>query len=279
MKKIGKIILVVMLVFGGLTLVACSTKSYEGNDGLNYESPSYSEKIGGIEKSGELASTLSTNQLIIYNYYYNIQTKDFDRDLANMNSIIRLLGGYSQSNNVSYDSVTGKPTYAHYTFRVPSDKLESFDTSVDEAFKVTRKNIDSTNITERYVSNEARIQVLNSARTAYIKLLEDESLTFSEIIQINDKINNIDTELLNLQLLQNRYDNELEYSYVDVTFYDGSKVDVGFFSEYVEYLGDFFVTLFKVIMYAIPFALVLGAITCAIVIPIVRSKRKKNLVK
>lgn len=275
MKQITKLLFIVLLVFSLVGLYACGRKSSEAPEGDANISPSYSEKIDDVSIDNSELPT-SSGQLIVYNYYYSLQSKDFEKDIDSINEIIRSLGGYTQSNRMSYDSTTGKPDYAYFMFRVPSNKLDSLSKSINDSFKVIGKNLDSKNITEEYVSNEARIQVLESSRLAYLKILENESLSYAEIIQITDKINNIDTELMRLQLMQNRYDNELEYSYVEVRFYEGNKVTVSFFDEYVDYLGDFFVGLFKVILYSLPVIVVLGGISCAIVIPIAKSSRKKK---
>lgn len=275
MKQITKILFIVLLVFSLMGLYACGRKASEAPEGDANISPSYSEKIDDVSIGNSELPT-SSGQLIVYNYHYSLQSKDFEKDIDSINEIIRSLGGYTQSNSMSYDSATGKPNYAYFMFRVPSNKLDSLSKSINDSFKVIGKNLDSKNITEEYVSNEARIQVLESSRLAYLKILENESLSYAEIIQITDKINNIDTELMRLQLMQNRYDNELEYSYVEVRFYESNKVTVSFFDEYVDYLGDFFVGLFKVILYSLPVIVVLGGISCAIVIPIVKSSRKKK---
>ena len=127
----------------------------------------------------------------------------------------------------------------------------------------------------KYTSNEARITVLNASRAAYVKLLEEENISYSDIIQINDKIANIDTELLNLRLMQEKYDNLVDYSTVRVNFNNNREIRSNFFTEYLDYLEEFFVGVFRFVMYSIPVVILLGGVSLAIVLPIVHKKKKK----
>lgn len=281
MKKYFRVSFIFILVIFVSFTVGCAKKSYSD---ASYEvSPSNGEGYNvdnksdlGIDK-GIDTSTFATSQLIIYTYNYSISSKEIDKNIDDIVKLVYSLGGYIERNNNSYYEETSKISYANYVFRVPTDKLDSLNSNLSENYNITHKELQSTNITEKYTSNEARIQVLNSSRAAYLKLLEDEDLTYSEIIQINDKINNIDTELLNLELMQNRYDNLLEYSTVNINFRDKNEnvIQRTFFGDYAIFLQDFVSGLFEFIMYSIPFVIVFVGIPAAIVIPIIVKKKKK----
>lgn len=274
MKKAIKILLIFLCLFSILLGVGCGRKA--SNNSFDAE-PSYQEETV-YSKNSDGVTTVTT-KMVIYNYQYAISGRNLKEIIENFINIVVTYGGYTENNNVSYYQDTSEVNYANYTFRVPSSALEDFSKEIDGKFKITYKRLDSVDITEKYTSNEARIEVLNASRAAYVKILEQEDLSYSDIIQINDKISNIDTELLNLQLIQERYENQVDYSTIRVNFNNNREIRSNFFSEYVDYLEDFFVGLFKFVMYSIPVVVVLGGVACAIVLPIVHKNKKKNLNK
>lgn len=270
MKKTIKVLLIVLCLFSVSLGVGCAKKAmYDSYD----SEPAYQEETI-YSKSSDGTTTVST-KMVIYNYQYAISGRDLNKVINDFINLVTSYGGYTENNNVSYYQDTNEISYANYTFRVPSSQLESFSKEIDENFTITYKRLDSVDITEKYTSNEARITVLNASRAAYVKLLEEENLSYSDIIQINDKINNIDTELLNLRLMQERYDNLVDYSTVRVNFNNNREIRSNFFTEYLDYLEEFFVGVFRFVMYSIPVVILLGGVSLAIVLPIVHKKKKK----
>ena len=276
MKKIFTNILIVLSFVLFITLCACGTSKAE----FDVREPSIDpSEVGEMElyssKSG-IDEPIENKQLIYYRYDYTIEDKELETAIKAIANYVKSIGGYIEDSNEYYNGENNEISNANYTFRIPSDKAEDLSENLSN-YNITYKNVDSTNITEEYTANESRIEVLEASRASYISLLENEKLSFSEIIAIEDKVEDIDTELTYIKNIQKRYEGLLNYSVVNIRFTTKYEYKNNFFADYFEYLGDFFVGLFKFIMYSLPVVLVLGSIACAIVLPInIRNKKRKN---
>lgn len=262
MKK--KFIKLIALLFG-LTLASCGA---QGGD--------YIPNEGGINDNVNTETNnnvvTDTNRKVIYTVNYSINGENV-MDVKNLvNNKVIELEGYTSSSDETLKQ-------AKVIYKIPTDKLNQFLDYIDSFEGIGSKQISSSDITSSYAYVEAKIQTLLASREAYVKILETENLTRSEIMQINDKIAEIDTELLKINNEKASYDNSLTYSTVTINYYVSEKEQAQptFFSEYGNYLATFFTGLLKLVLYMLPVLLVIGGIFSSIFFPIyVRNKRKSK---
>lgn len=211
-----------------------------------------------------------TNRKVIYTVSYSINGDDVMDVKNQVNNKVIELEGYTSSSEETLKQ-------AKVIYRIPTEKLNLFLDYIDSFDGVGSKQITSSDITSSYAYVEAKIQTLMASREAYVKILETENLSRSEIIQINDKIASIDTELLKISNEKASYDNKLSYSTVTINYYVNEPVvkEPTYFDKYWEYIKDFFVGLADLILYSLPVLLVMGAVFSAIFFPIVAKKRRK----
>jgi len=257
MKKVLFLLVLILLFFG---LVGCKNSSEKYDPDLS--EPSLPE-INNI-------SSAVTNQKIYYTVDYRIIDNDIVNSIKNIENVILDLNGYVESYNSNYDSENGKVTSTHYTFRCPTDKLNSLLTHLDESYKIDYKNLTSTNITTQYASNEARITTLKASKEAYLKMLAKTDITVNEIILIQKEIETIDTELTELEILKNQYDSLLDYSTIRVTITEKES----FVNTYLAYLATLFTGIFKILLYLLPFILVAGIVLLCVYIYIKKKDKK-----
>ena len=260
MKKFLFLVFVICTMF---LLVGCGDAS-EGD--INQD--------GGYSTGEQVGNNVvvDTNRKVYYVVEYSI-TGDIRENKNKISLKVNEIGGYVSSSNEYNTSAT-------IVYKVPTDKLNSFLDFVDAFDGVGKKSVSSTDITSSYAYTEAKLKTLQASREAYVKLLSDTNLSMQQIMSINDKIAEIDVELLKIANEKAMYDNKIEYSTVTVklTATPTEEKEPGFFTEYFEYLGNFFVGLGKVILYLLPFALVGGVIFSAIYFP-VKIKKNKRLKK
>lgn len=261
MKK--TLITLFALIFG-LTLVSCGENPngdyIPENGGMNE----------GVNTETNNNVVTDTNRKVIYTVSYSINGDDVMDVKNQVNNKVIELEGYTSSSEETLKQ-------AKVIYRIPTEKLNQFLDYIDSFDGVGSKQITSSDITSSYAYVEAKIQTLMASREAYVKILETENLSRSEIIQINDKIAEIDTELLKINNEKASYDNKLIYSTVTINYYVNEPVakEPTYFAKYWSYLKDFFAGLANIILYTLPVILVAGTIFSAIFFPIIAKKRRK----
>ena len=251
-KRIFKFVFLLLLAFLSIIAVGCGNKS-NGGDYPN------------DDENGEINE--ETNRKIYYNVNYTIKNRHIDKTIATIGQKVKEYNGYIDN---SYE----KDNYANYVYRIPSDKLNDFMNYMSTIGSVIDKSFSSNDITIKYSYTTERLNTLYASKEAYLVLLTREGLTMDEIISIKSKIEEIDTEIRTLERTKADYDNLLDYSTVTIVYRTSNKIKASFLKDYVQYLRDFVVGLFKFIMYALPFGIVGGGV--AILIYFLQEKSRKK---
>lgn len=246
-----KIFFIILLICSIFLLVGCSAES---------------SKEMGVD-AGENNVTVETNRKIYYKVFYTINTENINEINSGINSKVTELNGYTANS-------TQSGNYANYVYKVPTKSLNEFLDYVDSfGENVSNKTVESTDITSTYSQLEARKEVLENSRVAYLKLLNETNLSMSYIIEIQNKIDDIDSELLYLNNQLSYHDNLLEYSTITIT-YNQSEVEKDFFNGYGEYLLGLLNLVFYLFMYTLPFTLVAGIVL--LVMYLIKKRRMKK---
>lgn len=262
MKKI--ILSIFLLICALFLLVGCSAES----DGYGNEmAPENSNTSGGDKADNNV--TIETNRKIYYTVFYTLDTDDIKEVNYKINAKVVELKGYVSNSTASKYS-------ARYVYKVPTESLNTFLDYVDNLGDVvTNKTVQSTDITSSYNKVEARKEVLETSRAAYMELLSEPNLSMSTIIELKNKIDEIDAELLYINNQLDNYDNLLDYSTVTISFNENEE-EPGFFSSYGKYLVGFFEVLFYVIMYSLPFGIIPATVIGIVILTKKINKMKKQ---
>ena len=252
MKKIIAVILLCLF----FTFVGCASQENAGD--------------GYAEGNESSSVVVETNRKIYYTVNLSVETDDLTETANKYSSLVTKLGGYMSSSEIRNDQ------YGTIIYKVPTEKLNEFldFLQTKDAANVIEKNIKSTDITTSYNKVASRLEVLTASREAYVNALKNAQST-SEIISINSRIEEIDSEILNLEYEKSSYDSLLEYSTITVNFNSVEKES--FFKDYFEYLGNFFVGLGKMVLYLLPIGFVgFGVVYCIIIIDKMKKKKKEK---
>ena len=267
-QRIIKLFIVLLICILTITLTAC------GKEALN--DASY-DRFDAPESGDTISDSIKDNRKVYFKVSYNFRSNDIDTDLKRINQIRTKYEGYIESSNL--DKYNNK-TIATYVLRIPTAKLDNFMAEIEDGSSIQHKSIESVEVTNSYVTLEAQIQTLTASRAQYQAMLETGSLTTTQIMQINDKINEIDNKLNALNIQKTQYDNLIEYSTVTVKFnqdVDNTEKNT-MFSNYGPFLLGFVKAILAIIMYSLPFLALGCIITLSIVLPL-RAKKKKRMQK
>lgn len=274
MKKIKVKSLVALALLSVLLLGACSgsmnksSTEYSKNDmDMSYggatratsdEKGDYAETApqddgGTIARgNGSFTSTsmVQSQDKIIRKVSMEVETKEFDILIDNINEKIQELEGYVESSNVS-----GRSYYynndlrrAKIVARIPKDSLDSFTDNISEIANVINSTSDTENVTLQYVDIESRKKSLEIEQERLWALLEKEE-TIEDIITLESRLSSIRYELQNYESTLRTYDNQVEYSTVTLSINEVERTSPS--TEEVKTVGNRIKTGFSDTMYNI----------------------------
>lgn len=256
-KRWFRILFACLFVF---IFVSCSSQSNNlPNEGGN-------GSIDNNENDQSNQIVVDNGRKIIYTAEYTITCVQMESMIKQINSHVAEIDGYISS-GVQYSN------FATYTYKVPTDCLNSFLDYLDQIEGSGNKQITSEDITTSYLKLEARISTLEASKAAYDSLLSQGNLTMSDIITINREIENITTELTELYSKKDQYDESLDYSKVTIRYQISSQSKHSFFGEYGQYLQDLGMAVVTFLLYSAPFLLIAGVI---ILIVFLRRRKKSH---
>ena len=203
----------------------------------------------------------------------DIATEDLDTLRTKLDNSITSCGGYIES------SVTA---------RIPSDNLDSFLETAGTLGTVTNKNIETEDITLRYVDQKA---YLDSLRTEYDRVSEllEQATELDQILALESKLSDLRYQINSYETQLRTYDNLVDYSTVYLNVNEvayeqptsntiGSRISNGFRNSLYE-VRDFFVDLFVAIIANLPVLVVLIAIITAAILLIRKLIRRHKAKK
>ncbi len=209
-KHISILIVLVLLV---VSLVGCAAKASD-----NYAKGDVEylpESNEGTNADGDLLENnlITENRKIIEKHHIDVQTKEFDALVSKMESEIQALSGYVQNSSVSGSDLAVN-RFASYTIRIPSDKSKDFTAFVSDNSTITRKSIETEDVTLNYVDTESRISALETEKKSLEELLSKAD-TLTDVIAIQDRLTDVIYEIETNKSQLRTYDSLIDYT----TFY------------------------------------------------------------
>ena len=251
------------------------------------------ETGSGVSANTDISDTANVGRKLIRTVELNIQTKEFDEVLNEVQSKVKQLGGYIESSSLD----SGSQFYSHYnrygnlTVRIPSDQLDGFIANVKESTNVTYISESTEDITLRYVDVESRKIALETERDRLLELLE-KAETVEDIITIEGRLSEVRYQLESYTSQLRTFDNQVDYSTVHISISEverETKVEPKtFWEEVVEEFGDslhdmkrsarnFAIWFLGYSPYLILWAVVIGAAVVAIRVFVKKKKWKTSL--
>lgn len=278
MKKISCLLAAVLLM---ISLSACSQSGKS-----NYRDLAESDAAPAASAeaaSGSVGEIEELSRKLIYHADISAETKEFDQTKASLDSLIAECQGYVESSDLS-GGANGEDRRLSYRIRVPAASLDEFLGRLEGIMNVISTTKDMEDVTGSYIDTEARLNSLEKEEARLLEML-DQAETLDEILQLEDRLSQVRYEIESLTAQINTYDNEIEYSVVnlylrDVTEFSANssfgsrswEAFTGGWSSFVSVAQDLVIS----VIWALPFLLVIAAAVVIAVICAKRSSKKKR---
>lgn len=292
-KKIAVIVLAASFLLLLALMTSCTSSS-----GGDVEPPSMSD--GSVEvNSGAFGSY--DDLKMIKNASVSAETKDFDKMSKDLRALLKETGSVLYSSNVndgiSYRSDRGTAAYAHYTLKVPSEKLDDFIDSLKEIMNVTHVTTTTQNAGDEYYDLEASVKALENKYAGLSEMLKntDKSLDFNTWLNISNELTSVEKELARQRAKLDALSKQVNYATLELSVTEidkltgeeeeekpfGEEVTEAFKGSF-EVFGEVLKALAIVAIYLLPLLIVIAVfsgIALLVVLLILRSVRKKKKAK
>jgi hypothetical protein len=255
-----------------LCLCGCGAALDKNEIGLT-EEYDYAEDesiSSGSEKIGE-----NSNRKVIEYITLDIETKTFDELVKGIDEQISELGGYIESSDISGNGLDDENRrYATYKIRIPSDKSKQFTGYISKNSAITRKQINTEDVTLQYVDIESRINALKEEKKSLEGLLASAN-QLSDVITVRDRLTDVIAEIESYTSKLRTLSNLVEYTTVTLNVSEVQYVSVGkpdtVWQRIARNLKNGFINVwsflkgaFVVIISSLPYLLLIGAVGGAV---------------
>ncbi|MFZ2539304.1 MAG: DUF4349 domain-containing protein [Oscillospiraceae bacterium] len=246
-KKVALIFTAIVLM---LSMTACKSTSIKKESSIPYsdksaqivgESNEMSAEDGGAQ-SDVSTTSISANQInrkVIFNANFEVQTKDYDKTISDLNAQIKQTKSYIQSSNTYGDKKQGDAS-STLVIRVPSAEYEKFKLDMQKLGNVISSSEGGEDVTGDYFDKDARLNVLKAQEKRVLELLQKAEI-IEDILKIEAELTRIRAEIEQLTTVIKRYDDLISYSTITVSIYQTADYvikDDGFFSKIVKTMKD-----------------------------------------
>jgi len=295
MKKIISLLLVLLISL--MMFTSCSAPA--GDNALKGESKPTAGTTGSPESGkneGEnsyVDTAEDFTRKIIKTYNIELETKNYESSRDVIVDMAVSLGGYvsDSSEKDTLNHQNKKVRSATFTVRVPSDKADSYVDTVSKNTSVLSKKLSTQDITTSYYDLESQLESLLE-QEARIKKLMDEATNYTYLLQLDDKLTSIRTQINNINKQIQVYDKSVALSFVHITLSEvveyteiedeeptfGSRVAgafVGTFENFWEFCQDLFIS----VIWMLPTLIIAAAIATVIILVRKRKRAKREAEK
>ncbi len=255
----------------------------------DYEESYYEE----YESTTEAPEVQDTGRKLISTVSLDVETKEFETLIPNIEKKVLSLGGYIESSytyNGSYYSSSVRS--ANLTIRIPAKNLDSFVAEIDTVSNITHKNTQVEDVTLAYVDMESRKNALLIEQENLLAMLEMAE-TIDDMILIESRMSEVRYQLESMESQLRTYDNKIDYATIYLSVDEvkeltpvveqtpGERIDEGF-AQSLEDIKEgftnfgvwFVVNLPKIFLFLLP-----HGIAAIIIVTNVKKARKKKLAK
>ena len=202
------------------------------------DSDTESTDVSGDQKNNRLNA-----KKLIYKCEIKLETLEFEKTISELEKLITKYDAFLETENTfagSTDSY-GYKSMGEYTatIRVPSEKYKAFIGETDGIGNLINRTQNVTNVSQEYSDLTVELEVLEAQKNDYLEMLKEAKKLedMKNIITISDKIASVSTKINKIKTRLNTIDNDVDYSYVNITIDEVSEV--------VEYTDDSFGTRFS----------------------------------
>ena len=195
----------------------------EPEEEFAYDTVATTEAGSGAAETPEPdASVADYTAKIIYTASVSIETTEFDKAVAALESQVQKIGGFVESSNVTGDtqynadgttSIVNR--WAYYTVRIPCEQFEAFLHETEGFGNVISTSRDAQNVTSAYTDYEARLSSLNTQEERLLDMLA-KSEDVETLIALEQRLSDVRYEIESIERSLRNYDMQIRYSTVEL---------------------------------------------------------------
>ena len=139
----------------------------------------------------------------------NLETKNFDDVISNINEAVNEYGGYVQSSSIN--TYGDNSRYYDATIRIPADKYKEFLKQIEGSGNVSSYSEKVDDITTEYNDKQARLNSLKAEESRIMEFYQ-KAESISELMDIEQRLSDIRYEIDYIETQIKNYDLLVAYS-------------------------------------------------------------------
>lgn len=174
----------------------------------------------GAEESAGLIGLMSAKERemkIIKSGDLYVQTEDYERFFDDINAKIEALGGYIENNNTEVYQVyeNEKLMHGNLKIRIPQESFYEAVSYLEETTEIRRKSINEDDVTKEYYEKDNKVKNLE-VQEQHLRELFEKAATVEEMLQIENELRRIRTEIDKLNISLADIDDRASMSTIDL---------------------------------------------------------------
>lgn len=172
----------------------------------------------GVQGGAEASSVPDDGHKRIYTGYYDMETLDYPKTIADIEALVGSVDGYIQySTQGGGTSSTGyyNPRYATYILRVPAEAYITVGHGLEGIATVLSSERNVEEVTDAYYDAEARLATLRVQEERLLALM-GQATELEAIIQLEQRLSEVRYSIESYQGTLRRLDSQISYSTITV---------------------------------------------------------------
>ena len=299
MKKYGKTgLLILSLLLVAVMLCGCAStadKSAAGEEVFgNYDSAMEESEDAAVNYSGAQkankqskdANDVTKNRKIIEYVNLSVETKTFDKFIADINATVEKSGGYIENSEIGGNSYYGSENRtAQLKIRIPKTKQSDFSEFISKNANVVNRSVNTEDVTNQYIDTQSRIKALTLEKETLEKLISQAS-TMTDTLTVYERLTGVIAEIESYQGKLNQMDNLIEYTtftvYIDEVEKETKVVNQNWFAntwnglvDNLTDIGNGLLNFLSFVISGLPYWILCGIIALIVILIIRHHKKKK----
>ena len=163
-------------------------------------------------------------QMLVYSCDMSLDVLEFEDSVDKLHDLIDKYKGFIERENYSDGGSTTKWQYAEEqkwktlstVIRIPSASYDDFCKDIEKIGDMRNKNASVQNLTTEYSDLKTTLSIYEAKEKRYIDLLADMK-SESEAIAVENELTNIQVEIARIKTRMNNIENDVAYSYINLT--------------------------------------------------------------
>lgn len=163
-------------------------------------------------------------QMLVYSCDMSIDVLEFDDSVNKLHDLINRYKGFIENETYSDGGNTSKWQYndeqkwktLSTVIRIPSASYDDFCKEAENIGDMRRKNASVQNLTTEYSDLKTTLTIYEAKEKRYLDLLADMK-NESDAIAVENKLTQIQVEIARLKTRMNNIENDVAYSYINLT--------------------------------------------------------------